>query len=384
VLEQILRLYPQADLFSLFDFLPEDQRGFLGGRPVRTSLIQHMPSAKRRHRAYLPIMPLAIEQLDLGEYELVISSSYVVAKGVLTRPDQLHVCYCHSPVRFAWDLQHQYLRETGLDRGVKSWLARAVLHYIRGWDLRSAAGVDAFVVNSDTVARRVRKIYRRDSVCVYPPVDLDGFPLCEEKDEYYLTASRLVPYKKINLIVEAFSRTPERKLVVIGDGPDFAKIKRLAGTNVTMLGYQPAAALCRHMQRAKAFVFAAEEDFGIVPVEAQACGTPVIALGRGGATETVLDGVTGLFFNEQTPECLLEALDRFENHGDWDARAIRRHAEHFSIARFRDEFSAVIESEWRRFKSDGKPPKDNDRFPADGEIDRLAPSSLPMTMKRIG
>jgi len=351
VLEQIIRLYPQADLFALFDFLPPGQRDFLGGRAVNTSFLQRMPAAAKRHRSYLPLMPMAIEQLDVSSYDLVISSSYVAAKGVLSRPDQLHICYCHSPARFAWDLQNQYLSEAGLQRGVKSMLARLVLHYFRAWDVRSANSVDVFVANSETVAQRIRKIYRRDSIRVYPPVDLEQFFPRSAKEDFYLTASRLVPYKKINLIVQAFSSTPKRKLIVIGEGPDFAKIARQAGPNITMLGFQSGQSLRDHMQRARAFVFAAEEDFGIVPLEAQACGTPVIGLGRGGLVETLIPGETGMFFDEQTPQCLLKALDDFERRPSWDADLIRRNAERFSIARFCEEFSGVVESQWDNFQS---------------------------------
>jgi glycosyltransferase involved in cell wall biosynthesis len=368
VLEQILHLFPQADLFSLFDFLPDDQRGFLGGRPVRTSFLQKMPAAKTRHRAYLPLMPLAIEQLDVSEYDLVISSSYVAAKGVLTRPDQLHICYCHSPARFAWDLQNQYLAESGLDHGIKSFMARMLLHYIRGWDVRSANNVDVFVTNSDTVAQRVRKIYRRDSIRVYPPVDLDQFVPRAAKEDFYLTASRLVPYKKINLIVQAFSRTPKRKLIVIGEGPQFAQLSAIAGPNVKMLGFQPFQSLRDHMQRARAFIFAAEEDFGIVPLEAQACGTPVIALGKGGLVETVIPGQTGLFFNEQTPGSLLAAIDEFEQYPAWDPAIIRQNALRFSIPRFRRDFSAVIDNEWNNFRSRNPAPR-SQRFPAAQNVD---------------
>ena len=350
VLEQILHLYPKADLFSLFDFLPDSQRAFLQGRTVKTSFLQKMPGAQRHHRAYLPLMPLAIEQLNVAGYDLVISSSYVAAKGVLTRPDQLHICYCHSPPRFAWDLQHQYLEEAGLERGVRSVLARMLLHYIRGWDLRSANNVDVFITYSDRVAQRVIKYYRRDSVRVYPPVDLEGFMVHSRKEDFYVTASRLVPYKQVNMIVRAFSKTPRRKLMVIGDGPEFAKIAALAGPNVKMLGYQPFPMLRDYMQRARGFVFAADEDFGIVPLEAQACGTPVIALGRGGLLETLVPGQSGLFFDEQTPQNLLAALDEFESR-DWDPKLVRQGAERFSIARFRREFAGVVEDEWSKFQS---------------------------------
>ncbi len=348
VLEQILAVYPEADLFSLFDFLPPDKRGFIRGKPVRSTFIQKLPFARRYHRSYLPLMPLAVEQLDVSSYDLVISSSYVAAKGILSRPDQLHICYCHSPVRFAWDLQHQYLAESGLTWGIKSLLARAILHYIRSWDLRSAAGVDVFLTNSDFVGRRVQKVYRRSSRTVYPPVDVGRFSVQTEKDEFYLTASRLVPYKRIDLVVEAFNRMPGRRLVVIGDGPDRKRIEAAAGPNVTMLGYASDEVMRDHMQRAKAFVFAAEEDFGIVAVEAQACGTPVIAFGRGGSLETVVDGTTGMLFGEQTAEAIVEAVEAMD-HWRPDPQAIRAHAERFSIAHFRESFRSIVEAEWQAF-----------------------------------
>ncbi len=283
VLEQILRCYPEADLFSLVDFLPEGGRGFILDKPVTTSFVQGLPFARKKYRAYLPFMPLAVEQFDLSGYDLVISSSHAVAKGVLTGPDQLHLCMCYSPIRYAWDLQHQYLRESGLDRGLKGWMAKALLHYIRLWDTRTANGVDGFIAISGYIARRIRKAYRRESTVLYPPVDVADFPLRREKEDFYVTASRMVPYKKVDLIVEAFSSMPDKRLVVIGDGPDLAKVRAKAGPNVELLGFASADVLRDHLQRARAFVFAAEEDFGIAPLEAQACGTPVIACGRCGA-----------------------------------------------------------------------------------------------------
>ena len=288
VLEQIIEIFPDADLFSLVDFIETGQRGFIKNKSVSTSFIQKLPMAKKRYRNYLLLMPMAIEQLDLSSYNLVISSSHAVAKGVITGPDQLHISYVHSPIRYAWDLQHQYLKESGLDRGLKGILVKNMLHKIRNWDYRTANGVDYFLSNSDFIGRRIWKVYRRDSKTIYPPVDISGFTLQREKDDFYLTASRMVPYKKIDLIIESFNQMPNKKLVVIGDGPDFEKIKAKAGSNIQILGYQPFEILKDYMQRAKAFVFAAEEDFGITPVEAQACGTPVIAFGKGGALETVI------------------------------------------------------------------------------------------------
>lgn len=348
VLEQMLQVFPQASLFSLFDFLPEDQRGFIGNRPVHSSFVQRLPLARKKHRAYLPLMPLAIEQLDLSEFDLVLSSSYVAAKGVITRPDQLHVCYCHTPIRFAWDLQNQYLGQVGLKRGVRSILAKLILHYMRNWDVRSAYGVDAFITNSDFVGRRVQKVYRRQSMTIYPPVDTDFFSPGDERDDFYMTASRLVPYKRIDLIVKAFAAMPERKLVVVGEGPEMARIKEHATPNVQLVGFETAESLRRYMRRAKAFVFAAEEDFGIAPVEAQGCGTPVIAFGRGGVTESVIDGQTGLFFREQTVESIVKAVDEFESK-TWDHDAIRERAQAFSAEQFRKRFGQAIIREWQKF-----------------------------------
>ncbi len=368
VLEQILKIFPQADVFSLFDFLPAKDRGFIGGKKVTSSFIQWLPLARKRHRQYLPFMPLAIEQLDVSAFDLIVSSSYVTAKGIITRPDQLHICYCHSPARFAWDLQHQYLVESGMTHGIKSFIARTILHYIRNWDSRTANGVDAFVTNSNFVGRRIEKVYRRRATTIYPPVDTEKYTLHTEKDDFYLTVSRMVPYKKIDLIVEAFSRMPNRRLIVIGDGPDAAKIKARAGANVRLMGFQPFEVLRHYMQRAKAFVFAAEEDFGIVPVEAQACGTPVIAFGRGGVTESVVAGVTGFFFDEQTPQSLIDAIREFEAAAPLDPAVIRRNAQRFSIARFCDEFSRFTEQEIEHFQARRRVPA-REAFPGPFGID---------------
>lgn len=348
VLEQILSVYPEADLFSLFDFLPADNRGFIRNKPVTTSFIQKMPLARRKHRLYLPLMPLAIEQLDVSNYDLVISSSYLAAKGVITRPNQLHICYCHTPVRFAWDMQGQYLAQGRMLRGVKSLVARSILHYIRNWDVRSANGVDVFVTNSRFVRQRVEKVYRRQSSVIYPPVNTGRFTVHADKEDFYLTASRLVPYKRIDLIVEAFNRMPDKKLIILGDGPEMEKLKAKAGPNVRLLGQQSGERLRRYLQLARGFIFAAEEDFGIAPVEANACGTPVLAFGRGGAMESIVAGKTGMFFYEQTPQSLIETLKEFETI-KWDPATIRAQAEKFCERRFREEFRNLVETEWAKF-----------------------------------
>lgn len=348
VLEQILTIYPQADLFALCDFLPDHERAFIGGRKVSTTFIQRLPFARRRYRSYLPLMPLAIEQLDLSGYDLVISSSHAVAKGVLTGPDQIHVSYVHTPIRYAWDMQHQYLRESNLDRGIKAWLARWFLHKMRLWDIRTSPGVDHFVSNSKFIARRIKKVYGRTAKVIYPPVDCDRFQMVKEKEDFYLTASRLVPYKRVDLIVESFNQMPDCRLVVIGDGPDYAKIKALAGKNVEVLGYQSDERLRELMGKARAFVFAAEEDFGITPVEAQACGTPVIAFGKGGSLETVRASgsePTGVFFEEQSAASVKSAVLSFETkRHSFSAESCRAHAEKFSAKRFREEIDLFVQS----------------------------------------
>ena len=346
-LAAILECYPQAELFTLVDFLPPMERGFLGDRPVRTSFLQRLPFARRYYRHYLPLMPLAVESFDVSGFDLVISSSFCAAKGVLTGPDQVHVSYVHSPMRYAWDLQHQYLREHGLEKGLRGHLTRKLLHDLRMWDYRTANGVDRFVSNSDFIARRIWKIYRRESVVIHPPVDTEFFqPTDAARENYYLTASRLVPYKCTRLIIEAFAQLPERRLVVIGDGPEFARLRAAAPRNVQMLGYQPRGVLRQHMQRARAFVFAALEDFGIAPVEAQACGTPVIAYAQGGVTESVVEGRSGIFFAEQTAASLVGAIQQFERReGRFNPAEIRASAARFSAERFRQQFRACVEEQ---------------------------------------
>ena len=348
VLRGLIALYPDCDVYSVVDFLPDAQRHFLYGKRAKTTFIQKLPFARKKYRSYLPLMPFAIEQFDLSEYDLVISSSYAVAKGVITGPDQAHICFCHSPIRYAWDMQHQYLQQSGLTRGLKSLAARLILHYIRIWDVRTAVGVDKFVGNSAYIARRIQKIYRREAYIVNPPIDIDAFSMQPVKEDFYFTASRMVPYKRIDLIVEAFASMPQRRLIMIGDGPEMERVRKLAGPNVTLLGYQDNEVLRDHMQRARAFIFAAEEDFGIVAVEAQACGTPVIAFGKGGSLETVvgLDDPggklpTGVFFESQTVQALVQAVERFETT-TISPQVCRLWSEKFSTENFRARWQAVV------------------------------------------
>lgn len=349
VLEQILNIYPEADLFAVVDFIPPEQRGFIQNKKVKTTFIQNLPKAQKKYRNYLPFMPIAIEQLDVTDYDLVISSSHCVAKGIITGPNQLHISYVHSPIRYAWDLQLQYLKEAGMEHGLKSKIARLIMHYMRIWDTRTSNGVDYFIANSHFIAKRIWKCYRREAEVIYPPVDITKFQFHEEKEDFYLTASRMVPYKKIDLIVKAFNKMPDKKLVVIGKGPDFDKIKKAAGPNVNIMGFQPDEVLRDYMQRAKAFVFAAEEDFGIIPVEAQACGTPVIAFGKGGSLETVRgygkkDHPTGIFFMEQTEDKVIDAVNEFEKVADQISPIdCRSNAETFGIDTFKKNFKRFVD-----------------------------------------
>ncbi len=356
VLEQMINLYPQSDIAAAVDIMAAKDRGFLRGKVPITTFAQTLPFVKHRHRQFLLLLMFAMEQLDLSEYELVLSGSASIAKGVLTGPDQLHISYVHSPMRYAWDLQHQYLDEAKLDKGAKSMIARWMLHRARMWDLRTANGVDHYIANSHFIARRIWKVYRREATVIYPPVDVDTFALRTNKEPFYLTASRLVPYKKITAIVEAFKALPERRLVVIGDGPEMKRVKALAGPNVEILGYQPASVMSDLMQRARAFVFAAEEDFGITPVEAQACGTPVIAYGRGGAVETIrgLDHAkpTGLFFDKQDAATIAAAVLEFERNADRIAPLdCWENAQRFSAQNFRETYFTFVERCWEAFRN---------------------------------
>jgi len=313
--ESFTNIWDDFEVYSLIDYLnEEDRKIILKGKKANTSFIQNLPFSKTKYRNYLPLFPLAIEQFDLTKYEVIISSSHAVAKGVLTRPDQLHISYVYSPIRYAWDLYHQYLEESGLNKGFKGKLAKYFLHKIRIWDVSTAHRVDHYIAISHYIAKRIEKIYGKKADVIYPPVDTSSFTIGESSENYYVTSSRMVPYKKIDLIVEAMSKT-NHKLIVVGTGPDMNKIKEKAGKNVELLGYQSFENMKTIIQKAKAYIFAAEEDFGIAPIEAQACGVPVIAFGKGATLETIVGGFdnvkntdTGIFFKEQTVESLLDAV----------------------------------------------------------------------------
>ena len=339
VLAELAALFPGAPIYTaVCDPGLKEER--FPDRRVITSFIQRLPGAVRHYQRYLPLMPLAFEQFDLTEYDLVISSSHACAKGVLTRSDALHVCYCHTPIRYAWDMYHDYVREAG--RATRM-IARPVMHYLRMWDYLAAQRVDRFVANSRTVAQRIEKRYRRSAEVIHPPVDTEYFVPKGPAEDFYLVAGRLVPYKKASLAVEAFTKMG-KPLVVIGDGPERRELERRAGPNVKFLGFQPQEVLREHYQRCRALIFPGEEDFGIVPVEVQACGRPVIAYGRGGTLDTVIHGKTGLLFQEQSAEGIIKAVELFERM-DFDPAEIAAWAQNFSKANFRRRMKSFIESQ---------------------------------------
>jgi glycosyltransferase involved in cell wall biosynthesis len=342
--ESFTNIWPEADVYTLVNFLtPEEQNIIVKNKAPVTSFLQNWHFVRKNHRKFLPLFPYAIEQFDLSKYDLIISSSHAVAKGVLTNSNQLHINYCHTPIRYAWDLTHQYLRESGFSTGIKGTIAKTILHYIRMWDVNASNRVDYFVANSNYIAGRIKKIYRRDAEVIYPPVDTVQFPIQKIKKDYYLAASRFVPYKRIDLIVEAFSMMPDKQLVIIGEGPDEDKIKSKASANINFFGYQSKEKLIEYMQNAKAFIFAADEDFGIMIIEALSCGTPVIAFNKGGAAETIIDGKTGILFNEQNAGFIKEAVERFEaNHERFNPEELNEYAKQFDRNVFEEKIKSFV------------------------------------------
>lgn len=343
VVREILN-HIDAQLYALIDFESSNPESYLHKRQIGTSFLQYLPAASKGVQKYLPLLPLAIEQLDLRQHDVILSSSHAVAKGILTTPDQLHICYCHSPMRYAWDLTFDYLRESKLGRGMAGWLTRYILHRLRQWDVLSANRVDYFIANSAHTARRIWRCYRRDAAIIYPPVNTEDFPFLSQKEDFYVTVSRLVSYKQVTLIVKAFNQL-EKPLVIIGTGPDMDKILKIAKPNIQILGWQPDDMVKKYMASARGFVYAACEDFGIALVEAQACGTPAIAYGAGGALETVRDirqhgdTGTGIFFQKQTPASLIEAVETFEaKAGKFNPEYAKKHAAQFSKQMFASRY----------------------------------------------
>ncbi|NJM45529.1 MAG: glycosyltransferase family 4 protein [Alkalinema sp. RU_4_3] len=358
VVQDILQ-FIEADLYALIDFESRNPKSYLYGRKIGHSFMQHFPGAESGVQKYLPFLPLAIEQIDLRAYDVILSSSHCVAKGVMTTADQLHLCYCHAPMRYAWDMTFEYLGGRS-GRGLPGLLTRYLLHRLRYWDSLSAHRVDHFIANSQTTARRIWRAYRRRAEVIYPPVETDRFPFQADKADFYLTVARLVGYKKIPLIVQAFNQL-KLPLVVIGSGPELALVKQLAGPNIKVLGWQSDGIVAQYMGQARAFVYAAYEDFGIAPVEAQACGTPVIAYASGGTLETVRDlrqwgaEATGLLFPQQSVQALVSAIETFEKHyPELQPQVIRDHALSFDRTVFQTRYQTAIERAYATWQTQGQ------------------------------
>lgn len=337
VVEALLELYPEAPVYTSFlssRNLPDSVAGW----DVRTSFVQKLPFLHRVAQRYMPLFPLAFESFDLSGYDLVISSSSACAKGVITGPGTTHVCICYTPLRYAWE-PHLDPRLSYANPAMRA-AGSLLLHYLRLWDRLAADRVDHFIAISQNIADKIKKYYRRESTVIYPPVNVERFPVTESPRTYFLVVSRLVPYKRVELAVQAFTRLG-LPLKIAGDGPERGRLESMAGPNVEFLGYVDDVELPRLVNGCLALIFPGEEDFGIVPVEAMAAGRPVIGLGKGGLLETVIDGQTGIFFDEPTPESLIEAVARF-SPGDFDPEEMSRHAAGFSRERFQKEIGEFI------------------------------------------
>jgi len=348
VVKEILK-YIDADVYALIDFESTNPESYLFGRSIGKTFLQNFPLAKNGVQKYLPFLPLAIEQLDLRNYDIILSSSHTVAKGVITTPQQLHICYCHATMRFAWDLTFDYLAHSFMGQGIQGMMTRYLLHRLRQWDVLTANRVDYFAANSQHTASRIWRYYRRPAEVIYPPVNIDRFSYQTNKEDYYLIVSRLVSYKKVSLIVEAFNQL-KLPLIVIGTGPQLSKIRQLAQPNVQILGFQPDDVVEKYMAGAKAFVYAAYEDFGIAPVEAQACGTPAIAFGAGGTSETVRDirqhpeSGTGILFQEQSVIAIVDAVKTFIAYeGKFNPEVAQSHAANFSPDIFKQRYLEFVD-----------------------------------------
>lgn len=341
VLKVLADLYPQAPIYTLL--YDERRVGHIFPRNrIRTSSFQNFPGfLKNRRRYFFSMMPRFIESFDFSGFDLVLSSSTAFSHGIITDLNTRHICYCHSPMRYAWDWTHSYLEENRIF-GLKRYIVQKLLSNLRVWDYYASSRVDRYVANSKTVQQRIRKYYRKDSVVIYPPINLESFSVSKNRENYFLIVSTLTPYKNVELAIHLFNKI-QKKLVIIGDGDDRSRISRLAGPTIDFLGFKPDEVVREYLHNCRALIFPGEEDFGLVPVEAMACGKPVLAYGKGGATESVIAGVSGEFFNEPTVESMEDGLTRLLAHETkYDANRIRQCAEPFAQADFEQKIQALL------------------------------------------
>jgi len=354
VLKEIYKLCPDSDIFTIVNFLSQkdkknifideknDSKKYSKNPKIITSFVQKLPFAKKYFRYYFPLFPKAIESFDLSSYDLIISSSWGFAKGVKKHKNQIHICYCHTPIRYAWDLHDEYTKDLFF---IKKILAKPSLKYIRAWDIASLDRVDFFIANSKFVANRIKKIYSKNAKVIYPPLDIDKFNICKEKSDFYLSVSRLVAYKKTRLIIEAFNEMPNKTLLVIGQGEQYEILKKIAKENIHILGFVDEKALSYYMQKAKAFVYAGIEDFGIVFSEALASGTPIVAFDGGGAKKIVDGKKNGLLFRKQDKESIKQAIKKFENM-IFNPSMLRQNA--LKYTHFQNDFSKFLNSKMKK------------------------------------
>ncbi len=348
VLKELISLFPDYRLYTLF--FRDKSLKMLGidKERVRPSFLNKIKKVEKIYRAMLPFFPVAIESMDVSGFDIIFSSSHIAAKGVIPKPYQTHICYCHTPARYLWDMSLEYLKTKGLDRGIKFIISNTLLNYLRLWDISTSNRVDHFIANSEYTKRRIKKYYNRDSEVIYPPVDIDRFHPAK-KDDYFLFLSRLVPYKKADLAIKAFSNLGQR-LIVAGDGPEYSRLRKIATKNIEFTGYLSDADVVEYLSKARALIYPSEEDFGITMVEALASGTPVIAFKRGGASEIVLDikssdTPTGILFEVQSEEALITAVEKFiKNEEKFDPGGLRKYSERFSSEIFRQKIYSFVNS----------------------------------------
>ncbi|MCJ7579862.1 MAG: glycosyltransferase [Candidatus Aminicenantes bacterium] len=351
VLEVLCEIFPEAPIFTLFHF-PGSQREAIEEKEIFTSFLQKMPFLRRKYRSYLPLFPLAAELFDLQDFDMVVSSSHCVAKGIIPRPDALHVCYIHSPVRYAWNQYFAYFSPQKLGFFSRKIIPFSI-HKLRLWDESSSHRVDHFIANSKTTSQRVQKYYRRQSDVIHPPVDTEFFQPDDQQEDYFLIVSALVPYKKIELAIQTFNKNG-KVLKIVGQGPEYRRLKKISKTNIQFLGSIDENSLRMAYQRAKALIMPGEEDFGINALEAQACGIPVVSYARGGALETVIAGETGVFFHDLSADSLSEALGKLESL-KFDKKTIRSHAQKYSREKFKEYIYEFLEKKWNDFTSQPSP-----------------------------